>query len=291
LLRGGNPYALIGPGLQFDWPWPMFYPGTTLVVSMPLVILPELYAATVFVAVSAGLLAFAVTQDGWYRLPLFLSSAFIIAVRAAQWSPLMTAGLCVPALAWVVAAKPNMGIVLLAFSRSSKAVAIALVGGAMLAGLSLILLPGWPADWISNVRSAHQFTVPLTRWGGVLVLLALLRWRRPEARLIVALACMPQTAYWYEGLPLLLIPATYRESLTLSLLSAFGFLLERYLVGNQPNVAFHDVGTLMVLFLYLPATIMVLRRPNAGEPPEWASFISGRRRTTAGPVPRGGSMV
>jgi len=291
MLGGGNPYALIGPRLQFDWLWPLFYPGTTLVVSIPLVILPELYAATVFVGVSAGLLAFAVTKDGWYRLPLFLSSAFVIAVRAAQWSPLMTAALCVPALAWVVAAKPNIGIVLLAFSRSFRGVLIALLGGALLTALSLILLPGWPADWIANVRGAHQFTILLTRWGGVLVLLALFRWRRPEARLIVALACIPQTAYWYEALPLLLIPATYRESLTLSLLSAFGFLLERYLVGNQPNVAFRDVGTLMIWFLYLPATFMVLRRPNTGEAPEWISSISDRLRTAAGPVPRGGPMV
>ena len=291
LFHGTNPYSLIGPGLQFDWPWPMFYPGTTLIISMPFVILPELYAATVFVAVSAGLLAFAVTKDGWYRLPLFLSSAFVIAVRAAQWSPLMTAALCIPALAWVIAAKPNFGIVLVAFSRSSKAVMIALAGCVLLAGLSLVLLPSWPADWISNIGSAHQFTIPLGRWGGALVLLALLRWRRPEARLLVAIACIPQTAYWYEALPLLLIPATFRESLTLSLLSALGFLMERYLVENQPNVAFHDVGTLMVVFLYLPATIMVLRRPNTGEPPEWASFMSGRRRSAAEAVPRDGSMV
>jgi hypothetical protein len=47
----------------------------------------------------------------------------------------------------------------------------------------------------------------------------------------------------------------------------------------------------MIWFLYLPATFMVLRRPNTGEAPEWISSISDRLRTAAGPVPRGGPMV
>lgn len=269
LLQHANPYDLIGPGRAFEWLWPLFYPAPALVVAIPFAWLPELLAATAFVGVSAGLLAYAITSGGWYRLPLFLSSAFVIAARAAQWSPLITAALCIPALAWVLAAKPNLGLVLVVYSRSSKPLKIALIGGALLALLSLALLPGWPVDWLSNVRSVDQFTIPITRGGGVFVLLALLRWRRPEARLIVALACVPQTAYWYEALPLLLVPATYRESLSLSLISSLGFLLERHLVGNQPDVAYHDVGTLMIAFIYLPATLLVLRRPNTGELPDW----------------------
>jgi hypothetical protein len=236
---------------------------------MPFTWLPELLAAAAFVGVSAGLLAFAITSGGWYRLPLFLSSAFVIAVRGAQWSPLMTAALCIPALAWVLAAKPNLGLVLFAYARSSRSLKIALIGGALLVLLSLAFLPSWPVDWMSNVRSSDQFTILITRGGGVFVLLALLRWRRPEARLIVALACVPQTAYWYEALPLLLVPATFRESLSLSLVSSLGFVLERHLVGNQPDVAYQDVGTLMIASVYLPATLLVLLRPNTGELPDW----------------------
>jgi hypothetical protein len=245
---------------------------------MPFAWLPELVAATAFVAVSAGLLAYAVTQDGWYRLPLFLSSAFIIAARAAQWSPLMTAALCLPGLAWVFAAKPNLTLALLAYARSSKAIKVAILGAALLLLLSLVVLPRWPVDWIASVRSVDQFTIPITRLGGPFVLLALLRWRRPEARLIVVLACIPQTPYWYETLPLMLVPATYRESLSFSLFSSLGFLVERYLVGNQPNVPFHDVGTLMIAFAYLPAVILLLPRPNIGDLPEWMRFRGRRPR-------------
>jgi hypothetical protein len=285
LLTGGNPYDLIGPGKAFEWLWPLFYPATTLVVAMTFAWLPELFAATAFVALSAGLLAYAVTHDGWYRLPMFLSSAFVIAARAAQWSPLMTAALCLPGLAWVFAAKPNLALALLAFARSSKSIRVAILGGGLLVFISLALIPRWPVDWIASVRSVDQFTIPITRLGGIFVLLALLRWRRPEARLIVVLACLPQTAYWYETLPLMLVPATFRESLAFSLFSSLGFLVERYLVDNQPAVAYHDVGTLMIAFAYLPAVIMLLPRPNTGELPEWMRFLRRRARLEGGAVP------
>jgi hypothetical protein len=155
---------------------------------------------------------------------------------------------------------------------------IGLIGGLILVLVSLVVIPSWPQSWTSNIRSVDQFTIPITRWGGVFVLLALLKWRRPEARLIVALACVPQTAYWYEALPLLLVPATFRESLMLSLFSSFGFILERFLVGFAPNVPFQDVGTLMIAFVYLPATMLVVGRPNVGEAPEWITAVGRRRK-------------
>jgi hypothetical protein len=278
LFHHANPYDLIGPGRAFEWLWPLFYPAPALLVAMVFAWMPEMLAATMFVGISAGLLGFALTADGWYRLPLFLSSAFVIAVRAAQWSPLMTAALCIPGLAWVLAAKPNLGLVLVAYTRSSKALMIGLIGGLILVLVSLVVIPSWPQSWTSNIRSVDQFTIPITRWGGVFVLLALLKWRRPEARLIVALACVPQTAYWYEALPLLLVPATFRESLMLSLFSSFGFILERFLVGFAPNVPFQDVGSLMIAFVYLPATMLVVGRPNVGEAPEWITAVGRRRK-------------
>lgn len=291
LIQGANPYDLIGPGRTFEWLWPLFYPATTLLVALPFAWLSELLASTLFVAVSAALLAYAVTADGWYRLPIFLSSAFVIAVRASQWSPLMTAALCLPAAAWLLAAKPNLGLTLIAYTRSTTAIKVAVIGGAVLLLASIALLPRWPAYWIANVRSVDQFTIPITRGGGIFVLLALLRWRRPEARLIVALACVPQTVYWYEALPLLLVPATFRESLILSLTSSCGFLLERQLVGFQANVPFRDVGTLMIAFVYLPATLMVLLRPNTGERPDWLRRATLSRKINGGAVPSSGVMT
>lgn len=48
------------------------------------------------------------------------------------------------------------------------------------------------------------------------MLIALLRWREPMARLAVAWACMPQTPIPYEAVPLFLIPRTWTESSVLA---------------------------------------------------------------------------
>src|SRR5687767_10997999 len=79
LLHDANPYVLVGPGLVYEWPWPQAYPVTAMVMAMPFTLLPQLPATLAFVWISAAVLAYAVTVDGWYRLPLFLSSAFVVA--------------------------------------------------------------------------------------------------------------------------------------------------------------------------------------------------------------------
>ena len=261
-IRGANPYALIGPGRPFDFDWPEYYPATAFVAALPFAWLPEKAASIAFIWVSTALLAFAVVRKGWYRLPLFLSVSFVIAARAAELSPLLAAGLCLPAVGLVYAAKPNLGLALLTASWRLRPAVFAAAGGCVLLAISLVVAPWWPRVWLSIVTSTTQHGFPIAQPGGFLVLLALLRWRRPEARLIVALACIPQTIYWYEGLYLLLIPATFRESLLLSLISSTGFLVERTMVGWRPNEPYVHIGLLMIAFLYLPATIMVLRRPN-----------------------------
>ncbi|HZK78066.1 MAG TPA: hypothetical protein VFC35_04100, partial [Gemmatimonadaceae bacterium] len=99
MLSGKNPYALVGPGLAYDWPWPLVYPGTAFVVALPFTVIALLPANLVFVFASSAVLAYSVTEEGWSRLPMFGSSAFIVAAGAAQWSPLFTAALGIPVLA------------------------------------------------------------------------------------------------------------------------------------------------------------------------------------------------
>lgn len=267
LIFGVNPYELVGPGLPFDWPWSLLYPATGMVAALPLAAFPEKLASVLFVSVSAALLAYAVTKTGWHRLPLFLSASFVVAAKAAQWSPLIAAGFCLPAVAWVFACKPNIGMAALAAMPSRSAVRTAIVGGVVLSAISFALLPSWPADWLAALRSAGHMSAPITWPGGVLVLLALLRWRRPEARLIVTMACVPQTPNWYEALPILLVPATLFQSLVLSLISSLGFLYEWLLY--RPNATYVDIEPLMIALVYLPATLMVLRRRNEGDVPQW----------------------
>src|SRR6185312_10208820 len=122
IWSGQNPYELIGPGREFQWGWPLYYPATALVLMSPLALLPVALARCLFVGASAALLAYGVTRISWARLPLFGSCAFMVAAVAAQWSPLMTAALCMPALAWIVSAKPNIGFALFAADPSLKVI-------------------------------------------------------------------------------------------------------------------------------------------------------------------------
>jgi hypothetical protein len=274
LLHGANPYELIGPGLQYDWQWRMMYPATAMVTAIPLSFVPEIIASFLFVALSGGLLAYAVTHDGWHRLPLFLSWPYVVAVSHGQWSPLYTAIACLPSLGCLLAAKPSIGLAIFAASSSRRLLISAIVGGLVLTMLSFILLPTWPMDWLSSLKTQIRVDAPITRLGGVVVLLALLRWRRPEARLILALACVPQTIDWYETVPLLLVPDTFRQSLLYSVVLSLGFILPPYIIPTGPEEQMDArAGVLMIAIAYLPATIMVLRRPNEGAPPAWMWWL------------------
>jgi hypothetical protein len=116
--------------------------------------------------------------------------------------------------------------------------------------------------------------VALYPWGGWLPLFALLRWRRPEARLLTALTLIPQTVFPYEMVALALIPRTKGEHLTLiGCVTVFSTAV--FLIG-PPMLTMHDDGArwvraaqnvsvpLAVWLVYVPALVMVLRRPNTG---------------------------
>ena len=119
-------------------------------------------------------------------------------------------------------------------------------------------------------------SAPITRLGGFLILLVLLRWRRPEAWLVLIFACIPQTPYPYNVLVLLALANTWREAGLLSIISSLGSL-----VRQRAHV--HDLASLeimanmMVLSAFIPATIMILRRPNEGQGPWWMQLITARR--------------
>jgi hypothetical protein len=110
---------------------------------------------------------------------------------------------------------------------------------------------------------------------GPVILLALLRWRRPEARLLVALAFVPQLLFWADQLPLFLIPRTRGETKALFLCTAAGFLI--WYVQFWDNPAYVLAAAPYVLAsAYIPCVIMVLRRPNEGELSGWIARIGVR---------------
>jgi hypothetical protein len=98
LWEDKDPYAVVGPGLDFGWSWPLYYPLPALVALAPLGLLPVLTARTVFAGASSALLAWAITRDGWSRLPIFLSVSFMVTMELGQWSALYAAAFFIPAI-------------------------------------------------------------------------------------------------------------------------------------------------------------------------------------------------
>jgi len=279
LLKGGDPYGLVGPGRVFHSAFPVLYPAPAFVVSLPFAGLSEHWANLAFVFVSVFALAYGLTTDGWHRLPLFASLTFVASLISAQVSILLTAALFLPAVAAIAAVKPQAALPIVATAGPVSTSKAALIGGAVLLAISFAFLPGWPGEWWAQVRAAHQImTAPITRIGGFAIGLALLRWRRPEAWLVFLLACTPQTWYPYNTLVLLALPNTLRESCVLSFVASCGVLLGLILVDNwQNHEANRVIGNLMVATAYLPATIMILRRPNEGQPPGWLRLAADGR--------------
>ena len=74
---------------------------------------------------------------------------------------------------------------------------------------------------------------------------------------------------------LLIVAATYREAAVLSLVSSFGWVLAALAGdGNTRSAESREImGAILVAACYLPATIVVLRRPNEGRLPFWMRWF------------------
>ena len=263
LFDGKNPYDLIGPGRPIPFGWNLHYPASTLVAAFPLALLPESFADSAFVFGSAFLLAYGALKENLNRIWIFASAAFVVNAKSGQWSALIASIYFLPLAAVFAFLKPTDGLAVLA-SRDSRSW---IIGGAFAAGLivvSLAILPEWPREWYSNVTGTWEFVSPVRRWGGWLLVLALLRWRSSEARLLLALALVPQVQSWYTGLLPMLVARSIRESQVLALVSSLGYLLLIPLSFTSPTreISAFTIGHLMVAFCYLPALIVVLRRPD-----------------------------
>lgn len=136
----------------------------------------------------------AVTADGWHRLPLFLSFPFLAAAWGGQWSLILSAAFFLPGLGWLFIAKPSLGAAFVISTSSRKTLLVATIGALVLSLIAFLVVPSWFAEWLTALKSIDHMTPPVLKPGGVIALLGLLRWRRPEARLIAALSCVPQTA-------------------------------------------------------------------------------------------------
>ena len=261
LVRGGDPYQSIGPGRAFEWGWPLLYPLPTVVAAVPFAALPLLGARILFAGLSAGLLAFALTERGVAPLVVLLSAAVVDAVRAGQLSVLMTAGLTVNTLAVVLVLKPPFGLALLAATPRRQAIIVAAAAGLLLSGAAFALRPDWLFEWIHIVRGAGHFRAPLLSLGGPLLLLALLRWRRADARVLLACACVPHTPVVYDVVPLVMLVRNVREALAFAALTYVALLTQDSMVTSMPaDEAANLAARILNVAVYLPALALVLSR-------------------------------
>jgi hypothetical protein len=266
LIDGTSPYSVVGPGRLFEWEFPLLYPLPAIVVGVPFSLAPLSPAVGLFVGCSTALLAFGLTKSGWAKLVLLACAPFALATLSAQWSVLLTAAVLLPPLGFLFVAKPTVGAALWLYRPSRGAVA----GGILLLIVSFVVRPSWLAEWVPTLSQTGHMVVPLMHAGGPLLLLALLRWRRPEARMLLALACVPQTALLYEAVPLMLVPASISESSVFVALTWIVFGLWAPTRSSSTVAQSVAISIEMVVpLLYLPCLIMILRRPNEGEVPCW----------------------
>jgi hypothetical protein len=261
LLHRQDPYEAVGPGRTFDTTFPQIYPMTSIVTVAPLAALPLRGADVLFVGLGFGLFTWAVTSRRLMTpaLVALVSLPALMTLQTSQWSMLLTGAALMPACGWLLVAKPTIGLALFAAYPRWKSA----VGCAILLALSFAILPGWLPVWRATLATAPHVVAPITRPGGLLVLLALLKWKRADARLLVALACVPHTTAPYETIPLFLIPATWRQASGLWALAIAAYVAQ-WATGpylSQPE--YWAAGARwIVLLMYLPCLVMVLRRPN-----------------------------
>jgi hypothetical protein len=197
---------------------------------------------------------------GLYALLALLSGSYLFAMFYGQPAPLMVAAGLIPALGFLLAVKPNTSVALWA-ARPSW---IALGGMAGFIALSLLLEPSWPGDWWMSLPLEYSaWAPPILRPFGALVLLGALRWRRPEGRLLLVTAFLPQTALPYELIALALIPASalemaiYLAGTWVVVADAVG-VLQLPTIGDWPLTGW----PVMLCAVYLPMVALTLRRPG-----------------------------
>ena len=256
LLEGHNPYETIRAVGEYPFNSGLLYPLPAALVATPVSQLRPEIAGALFIGLSSALLGWAILRDCPWRLPIFLSAPFIQAAILGQWSPLLTAAALMPTLQFLAAAKPTVGLAAWIYQPSRRG----LIGGLILVALAFLVLPGWLGDWREVVGSTNKYRGPATTVLGSFLLLGVLRWRRREGRLFVAMSLIPQLPVFYDSLILWLIPSTLGRSLALSAASWVGYLAwyPHHASPLQNEIAF----PWLVFTIYAPALVLLLMLPS-----------------------------
>jgi hypothetical protein len=257
LLGGENPYPL-----ATQW-FP--YPLPAVLLAAPFTAIPLTLARPIFDILIGWAFVYALWRHrGEYALLALVSGAYLFAMVSSQTTPLMVAAALIPALGFLLAVKPNIAASLWIARPSLRT----LLGASLFLAVSLAFLPSWPRDWWMAWPLDHaQLMPPVLRPFGFVLLLAALRWRAPEGRLLLAIALIPQSTLPYELVSLSLIPANRRE---MGVYVAGSWIVVAAVEGLHLTDSMAEwavTGWLVTLCaVYLPMLYLVLR-PQSGAGP------------------------
>jgi hypothetical protein len=285
LRAGHDPYGAIQSP---PWPWNLQYPLPAVLIALPFSVLPLVLARAAFMGVSAGLLAYGLARRAWWPLIMLAGGQMFFAIQSVQWTPLFAAAVLLPPLQVLWAVKPTTGLTLFAAYPNWRTV----VGGLVLLILAFLAWPHWLDGWLAAARIAPHRPAIL-RPGGVLLLLALLRWRLPEGRQLAVLALMPLSPHLYEALPLMLVARSRRELLVLAVCGTIGLAAG----AITPHAVGPDHGPIpwavVLLTGYLPALAVVLKHPNAraADREPFAPIVAGVAMDSSSAPPAGAGAL
>lgn len=263
LLEGSDPYLEIRPAGVYPFQTYYYYPLTAALAGLPFTALPAAPAAALFFGLGSGILAGVLAGRAPHSLALFLSAPYWVALAVAQWSPLLTAAALLPGIGWLLTCKPNLGAAGFAWNPNR----ITLLGGLAFGLLSLAWLPTWPWDWLAVLRTLTGHPPPAAILPfGPLLLLAVLRWRDPGARSLLALSIFPQLLFFYDQLILWLIPKNFTAGVGYAAASWVGYLAWRLTgVDAQTGKILRQPDWYVLAFIYFPALALAL----IDRPPAW----------------------
>ena len=264
LFARQDPYVVVP---HYGYQRPLYYPLPAVVVAMPFSFAPMAIAHALFVGVGTAAFAYALTAFSWWPLLGVFGFTAVNALELGQWSLLASGIAGLPWLGWLAVVKPTTaGAVALAFTPATirgRAFVVNVAVALLLVVVSFLILPTWLESWRNAIGGASHFFSPIRHPIGWILALALLRWRRPEARMLFLLACAPQSMALYEATPLALIAQTRMEALVLVIGGAIArVMLQRMEQFATLADALHANAPILLLCLYVPALIIILRRPN-----------------------------
>lgn len=275
LVEGVNPYGFVEyRGERIYGGQPQLYPLPTLWLVSLVAWLPVHVAGGIIFGAGTAALTFAITHDGLWRLHFLLSGPFLVALSLGQFVPFIMVAALLPTWGVLALLKPSLGIAALTRHMSLRA---GLACGLVLA-VSIAVPPTWFLDWLRGGSASIQHVAPVTLvWGGPLLLLSALRWRTPSGRMLLMMALVPQSMFFYDLLMLWLIPRTRRESLVLSLTSCIGVIAWRTWSAWFQAPYYFLAQPFAMLFCYLPALVILLRQPAEVAMPEWGAELRALR--------------